>query len=457
MAVAHVPADPGQAYAFAGSISRNVDVVQLWHRATASGSWDPVALPDFSVGEMVDHVLSAQQAGYDWHVSVPLEGDDTIYLGAIELVKGVRSGNDFDWSDISSRIDHGDSIHPDQHTMAFDPQQPHVIYAGNDGGIFRSTDEGDSWESLNAGLVISEVEYLAQRPDERIWILAGLQDNGTIRREAESSWRQVELGDGGDCGTNMAHPDICFQSRFRMQTRRSIDRGDHWQPVTPPDNSPPRNMLFYPPLEVHDDVVAKAGQIVHVSSDKASTWADVRIPQSPGLVTFASALAIPTTDSILVATISRAAGGISLAASGDVFAINRDNGAWGQPHALTRPGNGWISDLLVDPTNPRRYWVTYSNPGRVFRSDDAGATWANVTANLPQIPVNAVVSDPASPDRVWVACDVGVFETTNAGGSWSVFGTELPNALAVDLLFYETERLLRVGTRSRGVWEVAVD
>jgi hypothetical protein len=92
----------------------------------------------------------------------------------------------------------------------------------------------------------------------------------------------------------------------------------------------------------------------------------------------------------------------------------------------------------------------------VERSDDAGATWHDVTGNLPKIPVNAVVTDPANPDRVWVACDVGVFESGDAGGSWVVFGTGLPNALAVDLLLYAPDRLLRVATRSRGVWEAKV-
>jgi photosystem II stability/assembly factor-like uncharacterized protein len=91
----------------------------------------------------------------------------------------------------------------------------------------------------------------------------------------------------------------------------------------------------------------------------------------------------------------------------------------------------------------------------VFRSDDDGATWTNVTANLPTIPVNAVVGDPDDADRVWVACDVGVFESSDAGGSWTVYGTGLPNALAEDLLFYAPDRLLRVGTRSRGVWEIS--
>jgi photosystem II stability/assembly factor-like uncharacterized protein len=119
----------------------------------------------------------------------------------------------------------------------------------------------------------------------------------------------------------------------------------------------------------------------------------------------------------------------------------------------------------VDPDLPHRYWATTSRlgsaaapvpGGAVLRSDDHGVTWNDVTANLPRIPVNAIVNDPSDPDRAWVACDVGVFESRDAGGTWSVFGTGLPNVLATDLLFYEPDRLLRVGTRSRGVWEATV-
>src|SRR5262249_37308121 len=142
------------------------------------------------------------------------------------------------------------------------------------------------------------------------------------------------------------------------------------------------------------------------------------------LPSVASALAIPTEERVLVGTIR-----------GEIFRIDRDGGGWGDPVALTSPREGWISDLLVDPDTPHRYWATFSNPGAVFRSDDDGANWTDVTANLPQIPVNAIVTDPADADRVWVACDVGVFESRDGGGSWAVFGTGLPNALAEDLLF----------------------
>jgi photosystem II stability/assembly factor-like uncharacterized protein len=443
MGVAHVPEDPGQAFVFAATGGR----ARLWHRAQRDGEYERITLPRIAIPPYLEDALDVGQASYDWHVSVPA-GGDAVYLGAIDLVKGDRSGGDWEFSDISSRLDGGDSIHPDQHTMAFDPRDPGVIYAGNDGGVFRSPDGGDTWESLNTGLVVSEVEYLTQRPEEPDWILAGLQDNGTIRRESNHGWTQVALGDGGDCGTNMAEPDVCFHSHYYMSLKRSDRRGDpdSWVRVSPPD-SDARLKLFYPPVEVNGDVVVKAGDHVFISTRRGRDWQEIPLPppQLSPRPSVASALAIPKPERVLVGTIA-----------GDVFRIDRAGAGWGDPELLPRPLDGWISDLVVDPDVKQRYWVTFSSPGAVLRSDDEGATWIDVTANLPAIPVNAVVGDPADPDRLWVACDVGVFETRDAGGSWAVFGTGLPNALAVDLLFYEPERLLRVGTRNRGVWETQI-
>jgi photosystem II stability/assembly factor-like uncharacterized protein len=442
MAVAHAPADPGQAFAFAASGGK----AHLWQRAAADGPWEEVELPSFGLGDYVEDVLDVAQAMYDWYVAVPPGGADVVYLGAIELLRGERSADGWNWSDVSTRIEQGDSIHPDQHTMAFDAQQPGVLYAGSDGGIFRSPDGGDSWESLNAGLAISEVEYMTQRPDEPVWMLAGLQDNGTVRREPDESWSQVGLGDGGDCGTDMEAPDVCFHSYYQMTLERSSRRGDadSWERIFPRQFRQIPS-LFYPPVEVNGDVVVKAGETVCLSSDRGDSWSTVELPRAGNRRSIPSALAIPTPERALVGTVW-----------GDVFRIDREQGDWGAVTKLARPQDGWISDLMVDPRAPERCWATFSSPGSVLRSDDGGATWTDVTSNLPRIPVNAIVNDPADVDRVWVACDVGVFESRDAGRTWAVFGTGLPNALAEDLVFHERERLLRVGTRSRGVWEAAV-
>ena len=94
--------------------------------------------------------------------------------------------------------------------------------------------------------------------------------------------------------------------------------------------------------------------------------------------------------------------------------------------------------------------------GLVYRSDNAGGTWVNCTAGLPSIPMNSVVVDPANFKRVWVAADVGVYETLNLGLTWAGFSNGLPNAMAVDLLFHKQDRMLICATRNRGAWMIQV-
>jgi photosystem II stability/assembly factor-like uncharacterized protein len=437
MAVAHVPSDPQQAFAFAAAAGSRF----LWRRTGASEEFVQVPL----AMNPTRALLSVTQAPYDWYVAVPPGSSDTVYLGAIELVKGERTGDGWTFTDISSR-EQGDSIHPDQHTLAFDPGNPDTIYAGNDGGIFRSPDAGRTWQSLNNGLAISEVEYLAQRADKPDWILAGLQDNGTVRRQSAQDWEQVDLGDGGDCATDQMRPDVCYHTVYHISVLRSDKGGDpeSWESVTPPHSRERFAQLFYPPLEVNGNVVVTAGEVVCISSDRGLSWTNVPLPAVDGQPSTASALAVPTQDRVFVGTVL-----------GDVFRIDR--GGWGGPAELARPRAGTISDLLVDPRPAGRYWVTYSTaPGWVLRSDDQGATWRDVSNGLPARPVNAIVDDPSDPDRLWVASDAGVYETRDAGANWAVYGTGLPHVLAVDLLFHESSRRLRVATKSRGVWEVTV-
>jgi len=102
--------------------------------------------------------------------------------------------------------------------------------------------------------------------------------------------------------------------------------------------------------------------------------------------------------------------------------------------------------------------VTLSQVGgaMVHRSDNGGSSWIASTAGLPSIPMNAVVVDPASYKRVWVAADVGVYQTLNMGGAWAPFSNGLPNAMAADLLFHKQDRMLVCATRNRGAWVMAV-
>ena len=396
-------------------------------------------------GDRRSVVVDTRQAWYDWHVHAPPNSEARVYLGAIHLyrVDLGRRGTPT-WTNISSKTS-GDSIHPDQHSMAFDPANGDVVYAGNDGGIYRSPNRGVNWAALNDGLAITEVEYISQDPGSVRWIIAGTQDNGSIRYTGRNDWDHVADGDGGDCGVNNVDPTRVYHSYYRMGYDRSTDRGDNWAWVATGSRDPSvYGQLFYPPMEASGGTVAQAGESVFVSRDSGATQVEVALPGRP----IASAMYAPNADTIFVGT-----------TGGNIFRLTWSGTAWSAATALTSPRAAYISDMFVDAADHNRIWLTYSQlgGGRVFVTTDGGTNWTDRSAGLPTLPFNAVEMQPGNPNRAWVGADKGVYETLDGGATWNSMSNGLPNCIVGELAYHKHARRLRAGTRSRGVWEIDVD
>src|SRR5207244_8952869 len=111
------------------------------------------------------------------------------------------------------------------------------------------------------------------------------------------------------------------------------------------------------------------------------------------------------------------------------------------------PGGFDISSVTVDPhdvtgttvyATVMGFAVGGANVPHLYRSTNGGASWANISANLPAAPANAVLVDPNDANTVYVAVDTGVYATTAVTSCvttncWGVMGTSLPNAPAVGL------------------------
>jgi hypothetical protein len=430
--VAICRSNPAVAYAFGASGG----TPYLFRRA-AGGGWQAVAPPAN---------LNTGQAWYDWYVETAPDRDSQIYLGAIDLYRGDQAaGSAWTWTNLSSKPS-GDSIHPDQHALTVDPADPNTVYAGSDGGLYRSPNRGMNWTALNNGLGITEIEYTAQDYGSIRWLFGGTQDNGSIRYTGAPAWDHAADGDGGFCAVDRSDPNTVFHTYYGMGIERSTARGDFgsWSWVGPNVTSGYQR-LFYPPVGCFNKTLAQAGQSVYVSRNGGTNWTEVALPA--GLLV--SALHLPSADRVLAGT-----------TNGRLFRIDWNGTAWGAAVELPRPrNNAYISDIVVDPGSPSRIWVTSSTVGggRVFRSDNGGSTWTDFTTGLPSLPINALEVDPQNSNRVWVAADLGVYQSTDGGAHWAPFNQGLPNALVVDLVFHPYARLLRCGTRNRGVWEVAVD
>jgi photosystem II stability/assembly factor-like uncharacterized protein len=425
LAVDRVTKTPDVAYVFGAAAGR----AYLWRRAGAN--WTRITpLPTINV----------DQAWYDWYVAATPNNEGQVYLGAIDTLRGDLSGSNWQWTNITTQG--GNSIHPDQHCLTFSPKNSKAIYAGNDGGVFRSTNSGGKWKALNKGLGITEIEFMAGEPNSWKWMIAGTQDNGTIRFAGSATWDHIADGDGGDCGVNQQNSSIVYHSFYNVTLERSTNGGNTWTWLAPP-NVP---SLFYPPVEVSGLTVAIGASSLVVTRSGGPPWKTVALGLSASEVS--TAMRAVDANTLLIGT-----------NFGRMLKMTWSGAQWGKS-ALASPVSKYISCIAVDPSNPQRLWATSSQVsgagGRVYRSDDGGASWVNCTAGLPNIPVNSVVVDPGNFKRVWIAADVGVYQSLDLGSSWAAFSDGLPNAMAVDLLFHKQDRRLLCGTRNRGAWVIAV-
>jgi len=116
----------------------------------------------------------------------------------------------------------------------------------------------------------------------------------------------------------------------------------------------------------------------------------------------------------------------------------------------------------MDPANKKHVWVGMSGfsrrwipgggLGHVFESTDGGATFTDISANLPDAPANDFV---LSKGKLVVATDVGAFRLGSTG-TWKKLGAGLPIISVLDLAIEPGSDTIIAATHGRGVWELAL-
>ena len=127
-----------------------------------------------------------------------------------------------------------------------------------------------------------------------------------------------------------------------------------------------------------------------------------------------------------------------------------------------------VNEVIVDPLDAQSLYVSYSGfnsggsgTGHVFHSPDGGQSWNDISGNLPDVPVNALLIDPDSavsgaPRVMFAGTDIGVFRATlNGTPQWELFGTGLPPVVVTRLAYNRTTRQLLAATYGRGIWAMS--
>jgi hypothetical protein len=125
--------------------------------------------------------------------------------------------------------------------------------------------------------------------------------------------------------------------------------------------------------------------------------------------------------------------------------------------------NRWVTRVRFDPTDHNVAYVTFSGYRvdsrlpHIFRTTNLGATWTDISSNLPEAPINVVLVDPDYTNRLYVGTDVGCYFTTNLGLSWAAMGSGLPNVAVSDMQIHAPTRIARAFTHGRSMWEINLD
>ena len=387
------------------------------------------------------------QAWYDLAVGVSPTNSEIVFTGGIDIWKSQGLSNFTQSSD--NRAEGGlPFVHADIHDLQFTPDGTKV-YAATDGGVAVSTNNGVSWTSKNSGLAITQYYKFAVAANDEDYIIAGSQDNGTVRFRNDQ-WEMIMSGDGMDGYIDPNNNSNVIASVYYGEFYVSNNFGNSFNStISASQHDKNESAEWTAPLAFSESnpnvVVVGLSNVYRSTSSGGKPWDKIsNFPPNRPLVVVAIA---PSNPNVVYA-----------ARRYELFMkFGSGIADWKQ---LTPPGGfgAKITDIKVDPNNPERFWVTlgqFNANTKVLEYD--GEEWINKTGNLPNVPVNCIVYQNNSPDRLYIGTDLGVWYSDYNSGVWEPYGNDIPYTIVADLeLHYATNQIF-AGTHGRGIWKAEMN
>ena len=338
-------------------------------------------------------------------------------------------------------------IHSDIHEVEYHPDHPDTVYFGTDGGVFRRI--GFTMESINGGMQTTQFyNGTSVGTVDTMMFMGGLQDNSTVLWTGTPAWQRLLGGDGSYSGLPFdGVPYRLVSYQFLNITR--VDPAGNWVGIiTPPQNG---QVSFIAPFRVaptNHDVLYAGRERIFLSYDGGQTWTPTGNTSFDG--NFITDIAISPQDETVVVCATGPVNGPH-----HLFFTDDGAGSWSTADMTNLPDR-YPTDLAFDPTNNQVAYVTYSGfgTGHVFKTDDFGQTWTDISGTLPDLPTSAIAVDPDDPQVIYVGNDLGIYVSEDYGATWNPFDLGLPEAIiAMDLIVSEPNRKLRLATHGNGAYQ----
>lgn len=380
------------------------------------------------------------QGDYNFGIGVDRSNANIVYLVAHAVWKSIDGG--VNWTQLT---DWWAKVHTDMHQIIVNPYNAAQLYNVNDGGVWLSTDAGNTWVPKSNGINGYEIYHGSCSPTRKDMISIGTQDNGELYyMNTGTGWFTNR---GGDWGSKCAFDFFPNSQRvyyFGNAKRRSVTGGES---------------LIGIPRASYKDIAFYRGYTNMAVVGDSNVY----------LTTNLSA-ATPTWTQLGTINKSIMAVHISPADSNRVYVITSDQNLFVSTNALAAAPTFTQYALPAACNNAASIVSIKSNPNvlyavlntKVYRSINNGSTWTNVSYNLPAVNYVDLITDDfySTTEMVIVAGGNAVYFKQGASTTWSNYSTNLPMRTTInDISIYDdgtSNASLRVSTYGRGMWETPI-
>ncbi|MBJ2174755.1 T9SS type A sorting domain-containing protein [Aureibaculum sp. A20] len=403
-----------------------------------------------------DDIFGSTQAWFDLAFAVSPTDEDMIFVGVLDIWRSTNAGNNFsrinDWRQQTTAYTHAD-IH-------FLRYYNGILYAGTDGGVYKSTNNGGIFTDLTKNLGISQFYKLSVAKRTSTKMSGGLQDNGGFSL-INNNWHNFHGGDGMDSAADPNDENTFYGfTQFGSALTKTTDGGLTSTTIAgAPDLETGTNDNggnWVTPL-----VINKAGEIYagykQLYQLINNSWTKI---SSHNFGADIDAIEIDPSNNNNI-FVSR----------GKTIFISNDKGKTFTTRNSPQTGISGtnISSIEVHSSNSDIVWITTTgvsntlgpssghNGGGVYKSTDGGFTFTDISTGLPDESKFVVRHHPFSTNNsIYLGTALGIYHRNDDTNTWEVFSTGLPNVAIPDIEINPFDAKITAATYGRSVWQSSI-
>ena len=378
-----------------------------------------------------DDIFRSGQSWYDMALTVSDTDPNILFVGVLDIWRSTDGGDNFtqinSWSQRTNSFTHAD-IH---FMRYFDG----TLYAGTDGGIYRSEDDGINFEDLSSTLSIAQIYTVSTSRPDSSKLASGLQDCGGFALSG-SNWNSYHGGDGMGTAVDPFEENTFYgMTQYGGNLYRTTTGGDGGWSSREFIASGPVKGEWVTPLEFakSGDLYAGFDQLYVLNG---GLWKQLSNHD------FGHNLRLLKIDPI----------------NNNIIYVSTEYNVYkssdgGITFTSILETDYYVRDIEVHKTNNNQVWVLSS--GTVYTSTDQGQSFISETTGLEW--ARTISHQQYSPDdSLYLGTILGVYYTDKEISGWHSISSSLPNVKVSDMEINPNDNILTVSTYGRGIWQTPI-